>query len=158
MCQLNVYCLSEKISKEKTRKIFNRSFGANPETVCVDDKFNMKENSTRFCYYVNGWCNCDSVISCCQEYDGKLSFDEYYTQLCKKEVKRLSEIQHFMQREEYSKEKTVFDEKIQKISEGNIDIYGFGFNNFYRQNSNIEEIQIENPNKINILLIRLLKF
>lgn len=39
-----------------------------------------------------------------------------------------------------------------KVSEEEADIYGFGFNNFYRQNSNINEIKIENPNKINILL------
>lgn len=39
-----------------------------------------------------------------------------------------------------------------KVSEDEIDIYGFGFNNFYRQNSNLDEIKIENPDKINILL------
>lgn len=46
----------------------------------------------------------------------------------------------------------IFSEKIEKVSEEAVDVYGFGFNNFYRQNSNIEEIKIENPNKINILL------
>ena len=46
----------------------------------------------------------------------------------------------------------IFDENIKKISEEEADIYGFGFNNFYRQNSNIDKIQIENPNKTNILL------
>ncbi len=46
----------------------------------------------------------------------------------------------------------IFDEKIKKVSEDEADIYGFGFNNFYRQNSNLEEIKIENPIKINILL------
>lgn len=46
----------------------------------------------------------------------------------------------------------IFDEKIKKVSEDEADIYGFGFNNFYRQNSNLEEIKIENPSKINILL------
>jgi len=46
----------------------------------------------------------------------------------------------------------VFGEKIEKISEDGIDIYGFGFNNFYRQNANLEELKIENADKINILL------
>ncbi len=46
----------------------------------------------------------------------------------------------------------IFNEKIQKISEDEADIYGFGFSNFYRENPNLEEIRIENPNKINILL------
>lgn len=46
----------------------------------------------------------------------------------------------------------IFDENPQKVSENEVDIYGFGFNNFYRQNSNLERIKIENSNKINILL------
>ncbi len=46
----------------------------------------------------------------------------------------------------------IFDENIKKVSEEEADIYGFGFNNFYRQDSKINEIKIENPNKINILL------
>lgn len=46
----------------------------------------------------------------------------------------------------------IFDEEIRKVSEEEVDIYGYGFNDFYRQNSNIKEIKIENPNKINILL------
>ena len=46
----------------------------------------------------------------------------------------------------------IFDEKVKKISTQEADIYGFGFNNFYRQNSELEEILKENPEKINILL------
>ena len=34
-----------------------------------------------------------------------------------------------------------------------IDIYGFGFNNFYCNNFNVENIKIKNKNKINILVI-----
>ena len=34
-----------------------------------------------------------------------------------------------------------------------VDIYGFGFNDFYCSNSNIENLKIENPEKINILII-----
>lgn len=46
----------------------------------------------------------------------------------------------------------IFGEKIERISTKNIDIYGYGFNDFYMKNTQINEIQIENPNKINILL------
>lgn len=46
----------------------------------------------------------------------------------------------------------IFDEDLKKVTEEEADIYGFGFNNFYMQDSNISEIKIENPNKINILL------
>ena len=46
----------------------------------------------------------------------------------------------------------IFGEEVQKIAEDEVEIYGFGFDNFYMQNSQIQEIQIENPNKINILL------
>ncbi len=46
----------------------------------------------------------------------------------------------------------IFDSEIQKVSEGDIDIYGYGFDNFYMKNTKIKEIKIENPDKINILL------
>lgn len=46
----------------------------------------------------------------------------------------------------------IFDENIKKISTDEADIYGFGFNNFYMQNSELDKIKIENSNKINILL------
>lgn len=42
--------------------------------------------------------------------------------------------------------------KYGKISSEEVDIYGFGFNNFYRQEANLSKIKIENPNKINILI------
>ena len=46
----------------------------------------------------------------------------------------------------------IFDNKIKIIEEANCDIYGFGFNDFYCRTSEIEEIQIKNINKINILI------
>lgn len=46
----------------------------------------------------------------------------------------------------------IFGEKVEKISTENVDIYGFGFNDFYMKNTQISNIQVENPNKINILL------
>lgn len=46
----------------------------------------------------------------------------------------------------------IFSSEIEKISEENINIYGFGFDNFYMKNTKINEIQIDEPNKINILL------
>ena len=41
---------------------------------------------------------------------------------------------------------------IQKIEEKEFDLYGYGFSEFYCNESKIEEIKIENKNKINILL------
>lgn len=46
----------------------------------------------------------------------------------------------------------IFGSEIEKISEEQIDIYGYGFDNFYMKNTKIKDITIENPNKINILL------
>jgi len=46
----------------------------------------------------------------------------------------------------------IFDSEIQKISEQEVDIYGYGFDNFYMKNTKIKELNIEDPNKINILL------
>lgn len=42
--------------------------------------------------------------------------------------------------------------KFGKVSGAEADIYGFGFDNFYKQKSNLNEIKIENPSKINILI------
>ena len=46
----------------------------------------------------------------------------------------------------------IFNSKIEKIELENIDIYGYGFDDFYCTNSGIENIEIENPEKINILI------
>lgn len=46
----------------------------------------------------------------------------------------------------------IFSSEIEKISEENINIYGFGFDNFYMKNTKINEVKIDEPNKINILL------
>lgn len=46
----------------------------------------------------------------------------------------------------------IFGSEIEKISEEDVDIYGYGFDNFYMKNTKIKELKIENPNKINILL------
>lgn len=42
--------------------------------------------------------------------------------------------------------------KYGKITSEEVDIYGFGFNNFYRQEANLNQIKVENTNKINILI------
>lgn len=47
----------------------------------------------------------------------------------------------------------IFTNEIKKYSYENIDIYGYGFNDFYVQNSNVENIQIENKEKTNILVV-----
>jgi len=46
----------------------------------------------------------------------------------------------------------IFGPEIEKIELENIDIYGFGFNDFYCSNSEIENLKIENLEKINILI------
>ena len=47
----------------------------------------------------------------------------------------------------------IFDSEIRKYSYENIDIYGYGFDDFYVKNSNVENIVIENSNKTNILVV-----
>lgn len=46
----------------------------------------------------------------------------------------------------------IFSRKIEKIEEQNIDIYGYGFDDFYIEMPRYEELKIENKEKINILL------
>ena len=52
----------------------------------------------------------------------------------------------------FSKNVKIFTSKIEKIEEGNINIYGYGFEDFYMQNKENEKLKIQNMNKINILL------
>ena len=47
----------------------------------------------------------------------------------------------------------IFSSKFEKISTEEADIYGYGFNDFYCTNCDIESLQIENKGKINILVI-----
>lgn len=47
---------------------------------------------------------------------------------------------------------TIFTSKIKKINEGIIDIYGYGFEDFYMKSEEKQEITIEDRSKINILL------
>ncbi len=46
----------------------------------------------------------------------------------------------------------IFKENTEKIEDENVCVYGFGFEDFYMKHSNYEDIQIENKEKINILL------
>ena len=47
----------------------------------------------------------------------------------------------------------IFNSKIEKIETPEADIYGYGFDDFYCTDSGIEKIEIENKNKLNILVI-----
>ena len=47
----------------------------------------------------------------------------------------------------------IFTDKINKYETPEVDIYGYGFTDFYCKNSNIEEIEIKDPEKINILVV-----
>jgi len=47
----------------------------------------------------------------------------------------------------------IFTNKKEKFEKEGINIYGYGFADFYCENSRIEEIQIENKNEINILVL-----
>lgn len=52
----------------------------------------------------------------------------------------------------WNKNVHIFSSNIEKMSENEVDIYGFGFDNFYMKESKYQEIQIENKEKVNILI------
>ena len=53
----------------------------------------------------------------------------------------------------WSKNVYIFTSKLEKIQEEKIDIYGYGFDDFYMKESNVlESINIDDKDKINILL------
>lgn len=47
----------------------------------------------------------------------------------------------------------IFSDKIEKIENENVNIYGYGFTDFYCENSGIENIEINDKEKLNILVI-----
>ena len=47
----------------------------------------------------------------------------------------------------------IFDPEIEKVELEKADIYGFGFDDFYCSNSEIQDLQIENKEKINVLVV-----
>lgn len=47
----------------------------------------------------------------------------------------------------------IFNSEIKKYSFNDVDIYGYGFTDFYCENSKINEIKIEDKNKTNILIM-----
>ena len=53
----------------------------------------------------------------------------------------------------WNKNVHIFGSEIEKIELQDVDIYGFGFDDFYCSNSDIENLEIENSEKINILTI-----
>ncbi len=53
----------------------------------------------------------------------------------------------------WSENVTIFTSDIKKIEMPEADIYGYGFDDFYCSNSGVEEINIDNADKLNILII-----
>lgn len=53
----------------------------------------------------------------------------------------------------WNKNVKIFGSKIEKVSMDDVDIYGFGFNDFYCNGCDIENLNIDNPKKLNILVI-----
>ena len=47
----------------------------------------------------------------------------------------------------------IFNSKIERIEVNDIDVYGYGFDDFYCTDCGIEDLEIENKNKTNILVI-----
>lgn len=53
----------------------------------------------------------------------------------------------------WSKNVYIFNSQIKCYEFEDVDIYGFGFDNFYCNNFNVENITIKNKNKLNILIV-----
>ncbi len=53
----------------------------------------------------------------------------------------------------WSENVKIFGSSIERIEEKDVDIYGWGFDDFYCKNSQISNIKISNPEKINVLVI-----
>lgn len=53
----------------------------------------------------------------------------------------------------WSKNVTIFTTELKKISLEDVNIYGYGFSDFYSTRVNIKDIKIEDKNKVNILVM-----
>ena len=53
----------------------------------------------------------------------------------------------------WSKNVKIFSGKIEKVEEDNLNIYGFGFNDFYCENSNVDLVNVDDKEKVNVLVI-----
>lgn len=53
---------------------------------------------------------------------------------------------------EWNENVKIFTSKIEKVETEDANIYGFGFDDFYCENSNVENIILDDKNKINILI------
>ena len=58
----------------------------------------------------------------------------------------------FYSRYNWNENVKIFTSNVEKIENDNFCIYGYGFEDFYMKNSKIDEIEIEDKNKINILI------
>ena len=47
---------------------------------------------------------------------------------------------------------TIFSSKIEKVSFDDVDIYGFGFEDFEMYSNELSSFKVENPNKVNVLV------
>ena len=54
---------------------------------------------------------------------------------------------------EWNKNVKIYNSQIEKVEFENVDIYGYGFDDFYCSETNLEGTEIENPEKINILIM-----
>lgn len=59
----------------------------------------------------------------------------------------------YYNRFKWSENVKIFSGKIEKVETPEADIYGFGFDDFYCKSSGLENFEIENKNKINILIM-----
>lgn len=53
----------------------------------------------------------------------------------------------------WNKNVYIFNSKIERIELEEVDIYGYGFGDFYCSESNVENLEIKNPEKLNVLII-----
>lgn len=47
----------------------------------------------------------------------------------------------------------IFTSKIEKIKLGDVNIYGYGFDDFYCESCGIEKLEIDEPNKLNVFVV-----
>ena len=123
-------------------------------TKCLEKFEELKENNIKYFFIAGDLYENQYIRTSTIEYINKLFLEIDDTQIFiapgnHDPLLKNSYYNNFL----WNKNVHIFGPKFERIETDNIDIYGYGFDDFYCSNLNFNDLKISNPNKINILVI-----
>lgn len=124
MCQLNVFCVSENIARDKVLALMKEHLGfGNAE--CIDDENPVPALKGKFGFFISGGmrCNCGSVVSLLSDGDCG-SFEQFVTDNVRRNVERLVAVKEIMSRRGYRAKKKSFQREYDRLVAENEAMFG----------------------------------